>query len=294
MTTATVDNRVTQIISNIRNLPTPPIVFHQIQKVMNDPKVSAGQVASILGEDPAMSVKVLKLTNSAFYGLAREVDSVKQAVVIVGMEAIKNLVLSASVLDMFKGNDFDHEFQEKFWRHSLAVAFCGRILARKARERTMVDPDSAFAGGLLHDIGKMVMCCFLKKEWDDYKAARAADADSPSFEVEEKAMGYNHAQVGAILAEQWKLPGKLSDAITYHHHPGMTESGDPLPCFINVSNFLAKHAFYENDERHLIGTPDPAALEVVGISEAEFEEYTSALKEEYAKAETFMKMAGIG
>ena len=103
MTTATVDNRVKQVVSNIRNLPTPPIVFQQIQKVLDDPNVSATQIAKILSEDPAMSVKVLKLTNSAFYGLSREVESVKQAVVIVGLEAVRNLVLSASVFDMFKG-----------------------------------------------------------------------------------------------------------------------------------------------------------------------------------------------
>ena len=123
MTTLTIENRVKQVVSNIRNLPTPPIVFHQIQKVLNDPKVSAAQVAAILAEDPAMSVKVLKMTNSAFYGLSREIESVKQAVVIIGMEAIRNLVLSASVLDMFKGKNTDQEFQEKFWRHSLAASW---------------------------------------------------------------------------------------------------------------------------------------------------------------------------
>ncbi|MFQ5499158.1 MAG: HDOD domain-containing protein [Candidatus Zixiibacteriota bacterium] len=160
--TASIDNKVRQIIANIRNLPTPPIVFHQIQKVMNDPYVSAGQIASILSEDPAMSVKVLKLTNSAFYGLSREVDSVKQAVVIVGLEAIKNLVLSASVLEMFKGQDIDREFQEEFWRHSLATGFCGRILAKALTGKGRIDPDSAFSAGLLHDIGKMIFSCFLR------------------------------------------------------------------------------------------------------------------------------------
>jgi putative nucleotidyltransferase with HDIG domain len=294
MTTMTIDNRVKQIISNIRNLPTPPIVFHQIQKVMADPRASAGQIASILGEDPAMSVKVLKLTNSAFYGLAREVESVKQAVVIVGMEAIKNLVLSASVLDMFKGHDFDQEYQEKFWRHSLAVAFCGRLLARKVRTRATVDPDSAFSGGLLHDIGKMVMCCFLKKEWKDVMAERDKDLQAATFEIEERTVGYDHAQVGAILAEQWKLPHRLSEAITYHHHPELTESEEAVPHYINLANYIAKKTFYDRDEAHLIDTPSLAALEKAGLTEEELDEYGEALREEYTKAETFMKMAGIG
>jgi HD-like signal output (HDOD) protein len=121
MESATIDNKVKLVVSNIRNLPTPPIVFHQIQQVISDPNSSAGQVAAVLAEDPAMSVKVLKLTNSAFYGLTREIESVKHAVLIVGMEAVKNLVLSASVLDMFKGNSVDQEFQESFWHHSLSA-----------------------------------------------------------------------------------------------------------------------------------------------------------------------------
>ncbi|MCK4574457.1 MAG: HDOD domain-containing protein, partial [candidate division Zixibacteria bacterium] len=143
METVVVDNKIKQVVSNIRNLPTPPMVFHQIQKVISDPNVSAAQIASILAEDPAISVKVLKLTNSAFYGLAREVDSVKHAVVIVGMEAIKNLVLSASVLDMFKSDTVDQEFQESYWRHSLATGFCCRFLAKKLQAHGMMNTDSA-------------------------------------------------------------------------------------------------------------------------------------------------------
>ena len=201
-----IDNKAKQVVSNIRNLPTPPIVFHQIQKVINDPMVSAGRIAGILQEDPAMSVKVLKLTNSAFYGLSREIESVKQAVVIVGLEAIKNLVLSASVLDMFKGKDIDQDFQDKFWRHSLAVGFCARLLARRAKARGMIDPDSAFSGGLLHDIGKVILCCFLPKEHTAIKEARETNAEMESFLLEEQVIGYNHCQIGDVLAKQWKLP----------------------------------------------------------------------------------------
>ena len=293
MTTASIDNRVKQVVTNIRNLPTPPIVFHQIQKVINNPNVSAGQIASILSEDPAMSVKVLKLTNSAFYGLSREVDSVKQAVVIVGMEAIKNLVLSASVLDMFKGKDFDQEFQEKFWRHSLAVGFCARILARSVRSRGIVDPDAAFSGGLLHDIGKVIICCFLKKEYSDFIEARKQDKESPTFEVEERVLGYNHAQIGAILAVQWKLPGRLAEAITYHHHPNLAESEDPSAYIIHVANYIAKKTFFDRDEQFLVGRLEAGVMEHLQISDDDIEKFCELLKEEYVKAETFMKMAGL-
>jgi len=293
MTTATIDNKVKQIVSNIRNLPTPPIVFHQIQKVISDPRVSANQIAKILQEDPAMSVKVLKLTNSAFYGLSREIESVKQAVVIVGLEAIKNLVLSASVLDMFKGKDIDQDFQDKFWRHSLAVGFCARLLARKARARGMIDPDSAFSGGLLHDIGKVILCCFLPKEHTAVKEEREKDKESATFELEERVLGYNHAQVGSILTAQWKLPTRLGEAVTYHHHPQLSESEDPTAYIIHISNYVAKKTFYDSFEQHLVGNLEDGVLDYMQLSDEDLEALSESLREEYLKAETFMQMAGI-
>jgi putative nucleotidyltransferase with HDIG domain len=294
MTTTVIDNKVKQVISNIRNLPTPPIVFHQIQKVIADPKVSAGQIASILSEDPAMSVKVLKLTNSAFYGLNREIETVKEAVVIVGMEAVRNLVLSASVLDMFKGKSVDVEFQERFWRHSLATAFCSRIMARRMHSRGMVDPDAAFSAGLLHDIGKIVLCCFLPAEYKSFDEARLKDTTSATYMVEDNVLGYNHTQIGSILAGQWKLPHKIIEAITYHHSPQLDETSDPIAYVIYLANFVAKSAYYDGfQESHLIGTVDNRVLEYMKVTEAELHTYGEQLKVEYSKAETFMKMVGL-
>lgn len=293
MTTIAVDNKVRQVVSNIRNLPTPPIVFHQIQKVIGDPKVSAGHVAAILSEDPAMSVKVLKLTNSAFYGLTREVDSVKQAVVIIGMEAIKNLVLSASVLDMFKGKNVDLEFQERFWRHSLATAFCSRLLARNLDARGEIDPDTAFSAGLLHDIGKIVIACFLPEEYARYRDARVTDRESATWQVEEQALGYTHAQIGALLSVQWKLPHTLGESITFHHHPATAITQDPVIHLVHLANYIAKRTFYDREDQYLVGTVEDAVLEHLKVSREDLDSYGEALRQEYVKAETFIQMVGL-
>jgi len=293
MNTATVDNKVKRVVTNIRNLPTPPIVFHQIEKVINNPEVSAGQVAAVLSEDPAMSVKVLKLTNSAFYGLSREIDSVKQAVVIVGLEAIKNLVLSASVLDMFKGKNIDQEFQEKFWRHSLATAVCSRIVAQKARRRGLVDPESAFSAGLLHDIGKIVISCFLPKEYSLFKQERQINQSDLDYEIEEQVLDYNHAQIGGYLAAHWKLPGKLGDTVAFHHHPQLGKQEDPLVYIVHIGNYLAKKTFYNENEEYLVGSLESKVREYMQVSDEDLAEYSEVLREEYLKAETFMQMMGI-
>ena len=294
MTTTSIDNRIRQVVSNVRNLPTPPVVFHQIQKVINDPNASAARVAAILAEDPAMSVKVLKLTNSAFYGLAREVESVKQAVVIVGMEAVKNLVLSASVLDMFKSGNIDQESQERFWRHSLATAFCCRLLSRTMRSRGMVDQDSAFSAGLLHDVGKMVLTCFLPDEYKKFHAARQDDNASTDFEVEMRSLGYSHGHIGGFLGIEWQLPQKLCEAISHHHTPSESESGDPLIYLVHVADYVAKKTYYDRDQRYLVGEPDAEVLSYLGVGGDDLESFEEGLRGEYAKAETFMQMVGIG
>jgi putative nucleotidyltransferase with HDIG domain len=241
-----------------------------------------------------MSVKVLKLTNSAFYGLAREIDSVRQAVVVVGLEAIKNLVLSASVLDMFKGKNIDQEFQEKFWRHSLATAFCSRLLAKRLRKNGVVDPDTAFSAGLLHDIGKIIMSCFLAEEYRKFTDIRNQDRRSATFEIEEHALGYTHAQIGSLLAAQWKLPHKLSEAIEFHHRPQSSQAEEPIPHVVYLADYLSKKTFYDPEEYFLVGPVDGAVLEYMGVNDADLTTYGEQLREEYLKAETFMQMAGIG
>jgi putative nucleotidyltransferase with HDIG domain len=293
METTGLENKVRQVVSNIRNLPTPPIVFHQIQKVINDQKASAAQIASVLQEDPAMSVKVLKLTNSAFYGLAREIDSVKQAVVVVGIEAIKNLVLSASVIDMFKGKQLDEEYQEHFWRHSLATAFCGRLMARSFKASGMADPDAAFSAGLLHDIGKMVISCFLPDEFKQFKQAREQQPGTPDHVIEREVLGYDHAQIGGFLAVQWKLPPKLGDAIAHHHNPEQSIGGNMLAHIIHLADAVSRRTFTNSNFEGGIIEFSPEALTFLNITDEEVAEYDDKLRAEYVKAETFMAMAGI-
>ncbi len=293
-TTATaVDSKVKQVVSTIRNLPTPPIVFHQIQKVINSPTASAAQVASILSEDPAMSVKVLKLTNSAFYGLSREIESVKQAVVIIGMEAVKNLVLSASVLEMFKGHNVDTEFQEAFWRHSLASAFCSRILARKLRHRGVVDPDAAFSAGLLLHIGQLVLCCFVADDFTRYRQAHADNPELSVYDCEEQTLGYNHAQVGTLLAQQWKLPSKLINAIEFHHRPFDGPNDEPMPTLVHLADKTAAKAFPSDSAAFPTSDVAPEILAFWNLDASDLDSFEEFLNEEYVKAETFMKMAGV-
>lgn len=287
------ENRLKQIISNIRNLPTPPIVFEQIQKVLNNPETSVADVAAILSEDPAMSVKVLRLTNSAFYGLSREIDSVNHAVMIIGLEAVKNLVLSASVLSMFKSNKDNKDYHERFWRHSLASALAARVIARDFKGGKAFNPDPAFSTGLIHDIGKMIICCFMPGEHTQVMEYMESHPESSQMQAEIAIMGFNHAQLGRQLAVTWKLPDRLADAIGYHHTPGMENNSDDFAYLINLADYVAHNGHPAEVDGLTRAKIDPGTMKFFNIEEEYVEQLKSRLIEEYMKAETFMKIAGI-
>ncbi len=291
-TTAAPENRVKQLIGNIRNLPTPPIVFEQIQKVLNEPDTSVGDVGKILSEDPAMSVKVLKLTNSVFYGLQREVDSVKHAVMIIGLEAVKNLVLSASVLNMFKADQSNKDFHEEFWRHSLSTAFASRIIAQRFQGGKVFNPDPAFSVGLLHDIGKMVVCCFMPDEFKSIQDKMRSDPDSTEFEVEESILGFSHCQIGKELTAQWKLPIRMADAIGYHHNPKEPNDSQDFAYLLCLADHVA-HVSTMDENQGSKMEPAEGVMAFFGIDDSDIDSLKANLIEEYTKADTFMKIAGI-
>ncbi len=291
-TTAAPENRVKQLIGNIRNLPTPPIVFEQIQKVLNEPDTSVGDVASILSEDPAMSVKVLKLTNSAFYGLQREVDSVKHAVMIIGLEAVKNLVLSASVLNMFKADQSNKEYHEVFWRHSLSTAFASRIIAKRFQKGKVFNPDPAFSAGLIHDIGKIVVCCFLPDEFKTIQDKMQKDPSASEYDAEKSVLGFAHCQIGKELSTQWKLPIRMADAIGFHHNPNDPNDSQDLAYLLGLADYVA-HVSTSNEDQGNELKPAEGVMEFFGIDDSDIDSLKVNLIEEYMKADTFMRIAGI-
>jgi putative nucleotidyltransferase with HDIG domain len=291
MTTASsVGEKAGALIEGVRDLPTPPLVFTQIVNVVDDPDTSAYEVAAIIAEDPAMSAKVLRITNSAFYGLSGTVNSVKQAVVIIGLNGVKSLVISTSVIDMFKGDQIGREFQDLFWRHSLVTAFGSRMLMRILKPGEFGTSELAFSTGLLHDIGKLVMYL---QDPDACRLIQEQCATQPILELsaERETFGCTHADVGDKITAKWNLPSELSKAISYHHEPLEYDDPTHLTDVVHVADALAYHAL--SDGSIEVSAPG-IAPEVFGRSGMKLEaagEYLEMLKAEYIQAETFLNMA---
>lgn len=290
--------RLSDVVGGIDALPTPPIVFTEIQNILDNPNASAVDIASILQEDASISAKVLRLINSAYYGLANAVESIRQAVVIVGVEGIKNLVLTASVFETFSKKQIDPEFQDYFWRHSLATAFGARLMARNLGGGSGIDAESGFSAGLLHDIGKMVISVYMPDEHDRIKNSKSSRPNISDHVFEGEILGYNHTQVGAVLGDNWRLPDKLVEAIEFHHFPQAGPNADnKLPHLIHIADFLAKLTFdIDPDEKTIpFELPKEEAMEALGISDQDIMAFALPLHEEYFMAETFVAMArGLG
>lgn len=288
------EKKIKLIVNRIHNLPTPPTVFAQVNKVITNPNTSAYQIGAIISEDPALSAKILKLTNSAFYGLSRTVTSVKQAIVILGLDVVKSLVLSASVFETFsKRNVIDKGFLDQFWRHSLLVAFMSRIISRTKNFPSFLEAEESFSAGLLHDIGKLVILTHLPDEFAQIKALREKKPKAVTSFIEEEVLGFDHAAVGGYLCQKWNLPEHLTQSIQFHHSP-QENLENVSTQIIHISDYLAwKSQEAELSDSNYTQTIPlcEQAWSMLGLEIGQQDQLIQLLLTEYMKAETFIKMA---
>ncbi len=224
-------------VSTLRNLPTLPHILVKLIRACNDDNISLKEISSIIEKDPSLSGKILRLVNSAYYGLPKKVSTIQQAVGFLGTNTTKNTAISASVFRAFERTSGNATFNLKlFWWHSLRCAVTARLLARKMRYQ---DPEEAFLAGLLHDIGRLVLWVNLK---DEYAALLREYADRPDLLLAgEIRLGLNHCEVGAWLLQRWNLQPFASDAVLYHHEPVERIMGAfPLVKIIFAANILSQ------------------------------------------------------
>ncbi len=286
--------RIKKITQSIIGLPTLPTVITQMIGLIDNPQTSAREVSQLIATDQALTAKILKLANSAFYGFPREIATVNHAVVVLGFETVKSLGLSVSVLERFAAGGASTSFdRQKFWEHSIACGVAARLLADKLRYRVQGE---AFAAGILHDIGKLILSQYFTDEFEEILAL-TRDEDLYIGKAEERVLGVTHAEIGLWLAEKWNLPAKLVDAISNHHAPGRMERESELASLIHLADFLTRREKIGDGGGTRLPSLDPAALRAFGIHEEpkvairRIFSYGELLQEEMAKADIFTQIA---
>lgn len=205
---------ILQKLDRAKNLPTLPTIALKVNEMLKDYDVSVDQLTAVIEKDQAIVLKLLKLVNSAFYGLKGKVNSIPHAITLLGYNTLRNAVISVSIIDAFKVKSQIDGFDLKhFWVHSIEVAVISKYLAEKS---CLHAPEEAFTCGLLHDIGKLVQLINLP---DIFEAvfSKATAENIPYYDAEMELSTMNHAHIGAYLADKWSLPQDMVDVLKYHH-----------------------------------------------------------------------------
>ncbi len=226
-----------KIIARIEDLPTLPRTVLRITELVNNPKSSARELAKVVTDDQVLTARLLRLVNSSFYGFPQRVATVTGAIVLVGFEAIRNLLLSTSIFDLFSNNKSGSEFQrEGLWDHSLGCAVGAKVLGEYLRYENV---EEIFVEGLLHDIGKIVEMLFMPEKFAS-AASKALDDDILITVAEDEMFGYTHAEIGKLLAEAWNLPPKLVSTIAYHHEPSLADRFCYEASIVHLADILCR------------------------------------------------------
>lgn len=235
--------RLERVISKVGDLPAMPEIVAEVLRLTADPKVGMMQVSEAIQRDPAMTAKILRVSNSAYYGMKQYVGTLKLALVILGVREVRNIVLGISVFDSLRSDRTEEVLTGQFWTHSLMVAALAKQLGGHL-DLGLQGED--FISGLLHDIGKMVMCRQLGRAYGDvYRAAQGVS--DLLYTKEGEHFGFNHAEAGAALAAHWNLPETLADALWLHHPQNgasLRNAKDPkLAAVVRLANRAAHDDF---------------------------------------------------
>lgn len=194
-------------------LPSLPAVVVRLNELLASRLPSMGQVAELVGEDPALAARVLKLVNSPLYPFRGKIDSVQRAVAMIGVRELRSLALAVAVPKLFEGFATPLITLEQFWRHSLCVALLSRGLAEAAQQREL---DRYFTTGLLHDLGALILYSRRPQQAAE-AAARSRAERKPLDEAEREVIGFSHADLGGELMRRWGLPDVIVAAVLGHH-----------------------------------------------------------------------------
>lgn len=287
MSTETADRAkqtVEKAIASIGDLATLPEVTIKIIEIVENPKSTARDLHEVIKNDPALSVKVLKVVNSAFYGLPGQVASVDRAIILLGLSAVKNIAIAASIARLFKGSRISEHFSASdLWRHSVAVAVAARTIAKIAPHPALAD--EIFVAGLVHDLGTLIERQAYPEQFSEV-IDRCLSESVDFLECEREIIGADHQAFGVALTTKWKFPRHLRAAVGFHHNPEtlspelrnmalLIQTADILACEEQVGFYLTAYGATITDEM----------LEALSISRDQLEEVRASLPELLAEAE---------
>lgn len=277
---------------HIDSMPSLSITVSKILEVSRDPQVTAKDLNKVISLDPVLVGRVLKLVNSAYYGLQNKVTSLVTAIIMLGINTIKNLALSTAVLgNVQKDSSFKALNVNGFWRHSIGVGVTSKLIGAKIGI-TLNRQEEFFIGGLLHDIGKIPINVLFEEDY--LKAIHQADFEKTQLiDMESKIIGITHSEVGKMIAEKWRLTGETYECILHHHDPNMaSEENFKLVASVSIANTFCNVNQIGFSGNRYAKKNDDYILSSVGVTEEYLDEVFETISDEIEKASVFLQVAG--
>ncbi len=259
--------KINRIMAQVKAFPGMPATSAKLLKMLKDPESSAVQIEEVLRYDPGLTANILKLTNSAYFGIPSKVSSMKQAIVLLGWKRLLQLVMTMCMSTVMKkpvpGYDLSHG---ELWRHSVAVSVAAELVVKALKIPGM---DEVFTAALLHDVGKLILGDFVQ---DDIQQIKAMASKGIAFEVAEFiVLGTDHAQIGAKILEKWSFPENLVHAVNWHHDPETCENHCTFSDIVHVANILGLMIRHEKGGNGLDVVPSTSVTERLGFKPGHLE-----------------------
>ena len=256
-------------LREVKNLPTLPGIISKLSRMAEDPDTTTEQMGKVISKDHILAAKLLKLVNSAFYGFPQKISSLNSAIILLGFNVIKSLIISSSIFELMESQDME------LWEHSLGCAVVCNVLAKRLE---VSDPEEVSTAGLIHDIGKVAIKMELKPEaatlWK-----MVHDNQSSMLAAEREYLGLDHAEVGGWLAKSWNLPPKLVEPIACHHNPKDARQEKIATAIIHFSDILIRGLGYGHGDDIWVPPLSKSAWDLLGLSAEDLEEVLDEVEE---------------
>ncbi len=281
---------ITQLVEEVRDLPmsmseTLPAVI----EACDNADTSVNDLTGLISADQSLVAMLLKLANSAYYGYARRIETLPEAIVLLGFSTIKSLAITATTMNLlFQSTDELSDIRHEIWSHSLGVGVAARALARK---RGNIHPEKAFVAGLLHDVGQIILSVYRK---DDFTRvlAHAASKDITYEEAEMELLGFSHAELGAYVAEAWSFPPTHCEAIRCHHNPSEAKLQPQLAQVAHLADWMVIDLGVGRLVTAEQPEPDATALAEFRIPRQDLPRVVDSLRRLFAESDAFVPEGG--
>jgi HD-like signal output (HDOD) protein len=241
-------------------LPTVPGIVAKISRIVENPETSVADVGRLISQDQVLSAKVLRMANSAFFGMSRKISSIPQALIILGFEVVKGLVLTSSVFDMIQKS------MAGLWEHSIGCAAASGVVATLLGRD---DAEEVLVAGLLHDLGKVVLALNLPEEMKLVRQ-KVEQENLLFYEAENQILDFDHAEIGQWLAEHWNLPESLAEPMRLHHKPEKAVLKPEWTAIVHLADIIVRAKGFGNAGDTLVPNVSMAAWEILGLKKTDF------------------------